>query len=217
MTPEPSPAAARRDVVADHHRERPLGALHTSSDRVLGPVSHGLSAGAENLLSKAIRALDAGDDVRARGLVERAMRLPFDEHEQVLPGWWEASMLLFSAVDDRLQSCDEHDTTWLDAAEDVLSRADPRAAVSLRQSLIAIANDYALPASQARRCRRAAGTLSPDARLTHMPDDHAERVEVVMALLALVLDYDRWPGCAEGVRGHSEDEPATDPSSTSTS
>lgn len=177
----------------DAERVRPLGRARESSHHLLSPVSDALSEAAGHLLVKAIRALDAGDDVRARRFVDRALALPYDEHEELLPGWWEASMFLDTTVAHRLETCAAGDTSWLDAAEAVLADADPRSAEALRASLPTFADDHALSAGELRRCRRAAGGLRPDHWVDNMVDDPAERADVVLGVLAMILAYTRWP------------------------
>jgi len=44
-------------------------------------VSEGLHTAGDNLLRKAARALSSGDEAQSRRYVERALDLPFDEHE----------------------------------------------------------------------------------------------------------------------------------------
>lgn len=190
MTDEPCEALI---ATVEAERALPLGNLREASDRLLSPVSRSMSQAAGNLLVKAIRALDAGDDVRARRFVERALALPFDDHDELLPGWWEAHMLIYTAVADRLEACAVGDTSWLDAAEAVLVDADPRAAAALREALPTLSDDHDLSASELRRCRRAAGDIKQDHWIEHIPDDPTERVDVVMAVLAIVLAYDSWP------------------------
>jgi hypothetical protein len=78
-------AALQRELQAE--RDRPLGALRTPSNRIMAGVSHGLQIAADNLLTKALKAMMIGDPAKAQGYVERAVRLPFDEHEQNDPAW----------------------------------------------------------------------------------------------------------------------------------
>jgi hypothetical protein len=58
------------------------------SNLIKAEVSDGLQEAGRNLLDKAFRAARAGEAPRARGYVERAVRLPFDEHEQCGTAWW---------------------------------------------------------------------------------------------------------------------------------
>ncbi len=190
MTDEPWDAVV---AALDAERALPLGNVRDASNHLLSPVSRGMAQAAANLLVKARRALDEGDDVRARRFVERALALPFDEHEEQLPGWWEAQMMMYTAVAERLETCADGDTSWLDAAEAVLAVADPRAAPALRESLPSLADDHDLSARELRRCRRAAGGILPDDWIENVPDDPTERADIVLAVLQLVRAYDRWP------------------------
>ncbi|HEX8497300.1 MAG TPA: hypothetical protein VF661_08910 [Actinomycetales bacterium] len=174
-------------------RALPLGNVREASNRLLSPVSRSMSDAASNLLAKAVRALESGDDAHARRFVERALALPFDEHEELLPGWWEAHMFIYTSVAERLETCAAGDTSWLDVAEVVLDGADPRAAAALRESMPSLAEDHDLSPSELRRCRRLAGDLRPDYWNEHVPDDPTERVDVVMGVVALVLAYVSWP------------------------
>src|SRR5215204_5063148 len=129
----------------------PFGNARVRSNLIKAGVSRGLQAAAGNLLAKALRAVVAGDDQRARGYVHRAVQLPVDEHEEVHPGSLAASMLLFGAVTDALEACDEDDPMWLDAADQALHTAGDDGRHALLHTLRTIASDYHLPHGEARR------------------------------------------------------------------
>ena len=65
--------------------DRPFGDVEAISGRTLQRFSVASQQAAENLLSKARRALDDADTNRANRLVDRAVQLPFDEHEGAAP------------------------------------------------------------------------------------------------------------------------------------
>ena len=89
--------------------DRPLGNVEVVSGRAGQEFSRPLHVAADNLLDKALRALDQGDRERAQRYVERAARIPFDDHEEVQPGLFSAHMTLFSSVTDALEDCDPRD------------------------------------------------------------------------------------------------------------
>ena len=91
--------------VDDHLRERadrPLGDVQLVSGRALQPFSQPLHVGADNLMIKALRAVEQGDRERAQGYIARAARIPFDEFEEQHPGLLSAHMTLFAAVSDAM-------------------------------------------------------------------------------------------------------------------
>lgn len=149
----------------------PFGDARLRSNRIQAGVSLGLQAAARNLLTKAVRAVAAGDEAQARGYVQRALRLPVDEHEEIHPSRLAALMLLFGAVTDAMEACPEDDTAWLDAAEQAMGTASDDARQVLLYTLWAIANDYQLQPHEARRIRTMVGdTEPPDWSRQEQPD-----------------------------------------------
>ncbi len=177
--------------ILDRERDRPLGGLREESNRTLAPVSDGLHAAGDHLLRKAARAVASGDEKRACRFIERALDPPFDEHERIGPAWLSASMLIFTAINDRLDTCPEDDDSWLTAAEQVLQRCGPAAAPALLGSLAAIVGDRSLPRAQARRCRRLVGDASADAWDEHEPVERHVRYGAVRSVVSAVVDYQR--------------------------
>lgn len=175
----------------DRERERPLGGLRDRSNRVLAPVSEGLHTALDNLLRKAARALSSGDEDQSRRYVERALDLPFDEHERIGPAWFSASMLLFTTISDRLDVSPEDDDSWLTAAEQALQRCDPAAVPALLGALAAIAHDRELARAEARRCRRLVGAAPADAWDENEPADRNDRLHAILAVVAATIDYQR--------------------------
>ncbi|MEZ0164742.1 hypothetical protein AB2L27_08190 [Kineococcus sp. LSe6-4] len=123
-----------------------------------------LITSADNLLGKASRALEAGDEEKARRLVERAMALPVDEHEGVHPAWWSSHMALHTLVVDAIEESEENDHRWLSAAEAVLSGDDGPGAVSLRGTLGSAGESVGLTPHEARRCTELGAGHSEDDR-----------------------------------------------------
>ena len=64
-----------------------------------------------------------GDRDRARAFVDRAARLPYDEHEQAAPVAIAVHMELFCLVTDTLEQAEADDSRWLDAAVDTFWRS----------------------------------------------------------------------------------------------
>ena len=85
--------ADRMDALMAERADRPFGDTDLVTGRALQPFSMAGQAAADNLLTKALRALAQGDEVRARAYVDRACRLPFDRHEETQPAAAEASAL----------------------------------------------------------------------------------------------------------------------------
>ena len=181
-----------RDALVDlwwREVDRPLGDVTTPSNLIDAGVSHGLQQAARNLVAKALRAATAGDEARARAYLQRAVQLPFDQHEEVAPSWQAASGLIFDLVSGALECCAESDASWLDAAIIVLDGADTQAADALRATLAAIPESYQLTHAEARRLAAAAGDTNPNAWYDHEPTDHTEQIEAILAVLHAAVTY----------------------------
>jgi hypothetical protein len=176
----------------DREGGRPLADVRVATGRVGQRISESLTAGADNLLVKAIRALTQGDQKRARGLIERAAGLPFDEHEEWQPGLWSAYMLLFEAVTDQLEASDPGDATWLDAALDVLDACGPDGALSLRRVLSAAASDWKLERRELRRVHQAVLDVDADALLQlRLDTGETSAAQVIVETLEALIAYQR--------------------------
>lgn len=163
--------------------DRGLGDIAFFRHRALSPFSRASSEAARNLLHKAQRALDDDDTERARAYVMRAVQLPFDEVEEVLPVAWEAHMLLFTAVTDALEESDEDDAAWLDAALDVLASAGTAGRSAMASVLSDVPSDFEVSRQEEKRLRRAIAGIPPETEPFERgssPDEKAEHVlEVV--------------------------------------
>lgn len=163
--------------------DRGLGDIEFFKHRALSPFSRASSEAARNLLHKAQRALDDDDTERARAYVMRAMQLPFDEAEEVLPVTWEAHMMLFTAVTDALEESDEDDTAWLDAALDVLASAGRVGRSAMASVLSDVPSDFEVSRQEEKRLRRAIAGIPPKTEPFERgssPDEMAEHIlEVV--------------------------------------
>jgi hypothetical protein len=169
--------------------DQPFGDTESVSGRVLQPFSLAGQQAAANLLTKAVRALDDGDDVRARALVDRACRLPYDRHEETHPAASEAQMMLFCLVTDTLEDSYEGDTRWLDAAATSSSVTDEVGRAAIRHVLADVDNDYELSRSEHRALRAAIAGLPVRAELHDLRLPPGEIVDVVMSVIETCRAY----------------------------
>jgi hypothetical protein len=184
------PASLLRQLLAAE-RSRPLGDAQLVSGWTLQPFSQALRTGADNLLAKAAVALEEGDEERAWRYATRAAALQYDEHEEVHPAVWSASMALFEAVVDGLEESDDGDSSWLTAALAVLEQAEGAGAVWLRHVLGTVARDFVLEPTEAKLVRRAVGQTGgdePDFGLTRHSSSAAVG-DVVLSILRVTLAY----------------------------
>jgi hypothetical protein len=186
------------DALLEAERARPLAGVVQASNRTASPFSQALQAGAENLLGKAWRAVQAGDRGRAERYVRQAVRLPFDDHEEGHPAWNQASVLLYTEVSDVLEESALDDPGWLDAALAVLTEVEPetqaeggfRAQQLFRYLLMAIDNAYQLRPGERRRLRAALGGVPWSAdRTPPAPEAEEEHVQAILQVLDLVEAY----------------------------
>lgn len=171
--------------------DQPFGDVEMISGRTLQPFSIAGQQAARNLLDKAIRALEARDVDRARRLVDRAARLPFDDHERMAPAAIEARMSLFIVITDTLEDAPEEDSRWLDAALQVLSTADEWSQGEIRVLLAEILQDFELTPQESARVRKALRGAPEHQGLMDQelpPDQLAERV---VGLLVQYREYQR--------------------------
>jgi hypothetical protein len=178
-------------------RDRPLGGVLLTSHDLVASVSQGQQEAAENLLGKAVRAALADDVDRARRLVERAVALGRDEHEEIGAAWWAAEMLAFNAVSDALEESADGDSGWLDAAETVAAEVDPAGAAAWLGALATLGHPRGVePVShrEARRCRAAAGEVTPETWAESEPVDAADQVEAVLAVVRAVGRFEQLLG-----------------------
>lgn len=170
--------------------DQPLDGVRHASGHAMSAVSFGLHAAAENLLIKALRAAEAGDLERAGAYVTRAVRLDFDDHEQVHPARQQAQMLLFDSVTDALEGCETGDDRWLDAALAVLPDCEERARAELLGVLAVVDQDWQLERAESRRIRTTLGGLTPTLDLDDTRSvPEAEQVRVILQVLGAVSAY----------------------------
>lgn len=176
------------DYLADR-ADRPFGDVESVSGRVMQPFSIAGQQGAANLLGKARRALNDGDPDRARAFVDRAVRLPYDEHEQAAPVAIAAHMELFCLVTDTLEQAEVDDARWLDAAVHVLAIADEPARYDMRDVLASIDQDYSLSSPERSRIHSAVAPIPDRAELRDLDLSPTELGDQVVSVLAACRDY----------------------------
>jgi hypothetical protein len=169
--------------------DRPFGDVESVSGQTLQPFSIAGQQAAANLLGKARRALDEGDLDRARAFVDRAVRLPYDQHEQAAPAAIAAHMELFCLVTDTLEQPQIDDSRWLDAAVAVLASADEPARCDMRDVLAAIDQDYSLTSPERSRIHAAIALVPDRAELRDLALNPTELGEQVVSILAACGNY----------------------------
>jgi hypothetical protein len=163
--------------------DRPFGDVESMSGRTLQPFSLAGQTAAANLLAKARRALNEHDPERARAFVDRAGRLPYDEHEQAAPAAIAAHMELFCLVTDTLEQSAVGDHRWLDAALAVLDSADEAARCDMRDVLAAIEQDYSLTWPERSRIHSAIASVPARPELRDLQINPTELSAHVLSVL----------------------------------
>ena len=186
-------ATNRLDKLADllsMDDDQPLDGMRYASGRAMSAVSSGLHEAAENLLTKALRAARSDDLERAQAYVTRAVRLDFDDHEQVHPARQQAQMLLFSSVIDALEGCEIGDGRWLDAALAVLPDCEEHARAELLGVLADVDQDWEVERDESRRLRAALAGRTPTLDLDDTRSvPEAEQVRMILQVLDAVSAY----------------------------
>lgn len=157
----------RLEAIFLERSNRAFGDVDAVSGRTLQPISFGLMAAAQNLVAKALRHWRS-DRPRALGYVDRATRLPFDDHEQQVPVLAAAGALLFDLLVDEVEASD--DDAWLHAAVALLKGTDGPARFVLADQLQAIDQDWELPADEGRVIRAAVAPIPPHPPLRDLWD-----------------------------------------------
>lgn len=177
-----------------HHFALPadgaFGASNWNPTGALAPFSRASWAGASNLLDKAVRSLAQGDRDRCISLVDRAARLPFDDHEQAAPAALAGHMLLFSAITDVLEHSGEDDSTWADAVAAVAATSPVEVQQELRHVLAAIVQDYHLGKQEAKVLRATINRLPEGVELRNRGTmEPTELGAVVVQLVEATVAY----------------------------
>jgi len=162
-------------------------ALSGRTRRRFSDASH---LAAENLLEKAYRAWREHPP-RAAAYVDKAARLPYDDHERVFPVAAAAIMRLFDLLVDELEDADEDEDLWLDVALTVLRGTTSSARFDMRDMLLALDQDWNDVERRHRKIRAASELIPPQTALRELQDltpDHLR--DRVMAILELCVTYE---------------------------
>ena len=165
---------------------RGLGDIPLRSTAALAPISQAQMDAATNLLHKALRALDDGDEDRARRFVERAVALPYDEHERMHPAAMMAQQQLFSAVTDAL---DNGGDEWLDAVIGTFASAPEQGRFTLRDVLKLVVQDYQLTDPEERPLRRITQDVPERTELPDLELPPEQLAPAVLEVLESVIQF----------------------------
>jgi hypothetical protein len=142
-------------------------------------------------LAKAQIRLQRGDPDAARPYVERALKLPFDTHEEAIPAVWSAHMQLFIAISDDLEECEDGDHSWLHRAELLIERSSPVAATEVRHCLRDLM-DGALPlsAKELKKLTQLTVGIPFDADPLPGVGEGTPQVDAIIEVLRAILDHE---------------------------
>lgn len=171
--------------------DRPFGDTELGSSRALAPYSQAGLAAAENLLVKAERALDQGDEERMRRYVGLAAALNYDDREQTAPAAWEVRMLLFNTIVDTLEDSPEGDSRWLDAAVAAMESADEWGRSELRHTLLDVRQDHVLEAGESQTIADLVAPVPERADLRDLQLPSEELADALVSVLRTVHAYRR--------------------------
>ena len=107
----------------------------------------------------------------------------------VAPAAWAAQMQLFNLVSDAAEAAGPADSRWLDAALEVLSDSDDRAACDVRDTLNVIDHDYSLTRDEHRRIRAAIASLPQRAELRDLAVSPSELADHLLSILEACRAY----------------------------
>lgn len=168
-----------------------LGELVRDSGRMLNARSHAQINGAENLLTKAVRSLAAGDAERAEQLIQRAAQMPYDAREEGSPGVRAASLLVYYLISDQFEASEYDDTRWLDVVLDVHSGLDAsgRAEVaSVVHGFVLQEAFFTVSAAEKQRIQQVFGDAPLEAALGDVPDCTVQqRREIIRSLVGAAV------------------------------
>lgn len=182
-------------MIRDHLTDRPraLDEVAWVGLRWDQRESLALTDAANNLLAKATTAVSDGDEERARRLVARALELPDDTHEELVPGLRHAVQQLFCLITDAAEASDEDDQYWIDSAEVLLPTVTGQVHGTLLWLLATVAHDAAflgVTPAESQRLR----VLAPGVTVGGHPEDQVpegDREDYVVGLLRFAVDYKR--------------------------
>ena len=122
-------------------------------------------------------------------LSDRAVRLPYDEHERAAPVAIAAHMELFCQVTDTLEQAEADDPRWLDAAIHVLGIADEPGRCEMRDVLASIDHDYSLNSPERAGIHTAIAPIPDRAELRDLDLSPTELGGHVVSILVACRDY----------------------------
>lgn len=182
-------AAQRIEAYYEQLAHRPFGEAELESRRTLSLFSRAGLTAADNLLTKAARALVEGDQERVGHFVNRAVALGYDEHEQTVPAACAAGMLLFCAVTDELEDSEEGDAAWLEAALAAMAAGSGWGQSEMRHVLVTVMQDYAVTPRESQLVRAAIAGVPERTELRDTTMTGLELVEAVTSVLHMLNAY----------------------------
>lgn len=179
----------------------PFGSTLVAPTAPLAPFSRAGTIAADNLLSKAVARLRAGEAEAAQRLMTRAASLAYDEHEGMWPGPAMAAHALFNVLADqsefiadfefdeagREDESDEEPPVAVDVGiRSVRTELDESEAGALRVTVQEVTSEgdyYGIDREQARRMHDAVQAMPEVEHPRELPADASEeqRVEMVRA------------------------------------
>lgn len=169
-----------------------FGEQRFNPTRALAPFSQASWRGATNLVKKAARSLARGDRDRCVALADRAARLPYDPHEQLMPGALAGQMLMFMALADASDESLLDDDTWLRAAIEVADASPVAAQREWRVAFEAFLQDYELEKREAKQLRSALDRLADGESVRNRGEiDPAELGPVIVELVEATVAYEQ--------------------------
>lgn len=177
------------DAYLQERADQPFGDAELVSGQTLAPFSRAGLTAADNLLAKADRALADGDLERAGHFVDRAVALNYDEHERTAPAAFAASMMLFNAVTDSLESSGEGDSRWLVAALEALSSASGWGQSEMRHMLLVVRQDYVIEPGESRTIEDAVAEVPDRVELRDVTLTSRELADAVASVLQILQAY----------------------------
>ncbi|EWT07716.1 hypothetical protein N864_01050 [Intrasporangium chromatireducens Q5-1] len=162
----------------DERRNRGFGDILAVSGQTESRAASGLHAGAENLVTKALRALEEGDEERAVRYTSQASRLPWDAHEEVWPGALATHFALFEELSEAMEDAEDGDTRWIDDAVTVLGEVSGEPREHLARTLGIFGRDATidLSSAEAKKIHRAVGRDPLDVEFGTDPTETPEQL-----------------------------------------
>ena len=146
----------------------------------------GLDA-AGHLLHKAAARLEEGDETSARHFVERALHLPYDEHEDIQPALSWLQLEMSNRLSEEVELSADGDTGWLDRARTLLSEVSGPAAAVVSGALHDARSQFTLSADEQRRL----AALIDGAEFDTEPLSHVRGESVTDAAMAVLRALNR--------------------------